>query len=311
MKTILLKNNSLIDVHTHGMGIMLTHMLSGHYPFSQDIIDLSNKTRDGGVDYVIVFPMPTSIYYDVLEIKRHRYRRAGNCDYPFQYENYALVNLVKDFSLKNVLPFLSFSTHSQITKQKESIIEIIQSYDVYGLKYHATIERRSVLTKQFEEFAEIARLYDIPIMVHTKIDKWANPNYLIDFATQNPDVRICAAHCAHFDAEFFRRVKKECPSNLFVDCSPFTRICYDYAHMANHNILKLNFLNPQDAFKQLFEEIPTMLLWGTDTPFNVFCDESRVTTYRDEVEIISSELQREQLYRNTLRFLFGTKSKSL
>lgn len=299
------EKNSLIDVHTHGMGIMLTHMLSGHYPYSQDIIDLSKKVRNGGADYVVTFSMPTSIYYDVAELKKRRYRRAGNCDFPFQYENRAIVQSVKDFSLDNVLPFLSFSTRTKIEEQKTALIDLINSYDVYGLKYHATIERRSVLSKGFSEFAEVAKKYNIPILVHTKIDQWANPNYLIDFSVNNPDVRVCAAHCAHFDEEFYRRLKCENNGNLFVDCSPFTRICHDIYRGNKQNVMNFDYGNPKVAFEQLINEIPSCLLWGTDTPFNVFCGETGVSDYCDEVAVVSDDGIKRKLFENTMRFLFG------
>ena len=300
-----LKKNALIDVHTHGMGIIMTHLLSSHYPYAQDIIDLSNKVREGGADYAVSFPMPTSIYYDVAGIKVHRYRRAGNCDFPFQYENLALVKSIKEFGLDNMLPFLAFSTRSKIEEQKEAVTDIIESYEVFGLKYHATIDRRGVLSKEFMQFADIARAYNIPILVHTKMDKWADPNYIISFAERNPEIRVCAAHCAHFNTDFFNRIRAKEINNLFVDCSPFTRICYDYSKGDKADVMNFAYDIPPKAFMQLFNEIPTHLLWGTDAPFNVFIESERVSEYKDEVDLTSDPLIREKLYENTCRFLFG------
>lgn len=300
-----LTRNALIDVHTHGMGIMLTHILSGHYPYTQDIIDLSKKVKLGGADYAITFPMPTSIYYDVVGIKNRKYRRAGNCDFPFQYENYALVKTVEEFKLDNILPFLSFSTHAKIDEQKKALVDLISSYDIYGLKYHATIERKSVLTKQFIEFADIATEYNIPILVHTKIDQWADPNYIIEFAEANPFIRVCAAHCAHFNTRFFYKIKGDCPINLFVDCSPFTRICYDISRGDKENVMDFDYDNPQVAFLQLFNELQSSLLWGTDTPFNIFSNGNEVSCYANEVKLVNNEALRSHLFENTKRFLFG------
>jgi len=300
---IALNDNSIIDVHTHGMGIMLTHLLKGHYPYVQDIVDLSEKARANGVDYVVSFPMPSSIYYDVTNLRNRHYIKTGNCDYPFQYENEALLRTVCEFGLSNILPFVTFSTRSRIKEQKAELKRLIENYNVYGLKYHATIERRSVLSPAFEEFVEIAENYDLPILVHTKMDNWANPNFLISFAEKHPSVRICAAHCAHFDQVFFAALKEHSFGNLYVDSSPFIRICSD---IANGTVGKMDYCyqNPDIAFHQLFDEIPTKLLWGSDAPFNRFMKDNTMYSYMDDRLIVKDDIRRDIL-RNTCSFLFG------
>lgn len=308
-KLLRIKDTTLIDVHTHGIGIMLTHLLSGHYPYSQDILDLSNKAKENSVDYVVTFPMPTSVYYDVKGIRHRKYFRAGNCDYPFQYENISLLKSIEEFQLDNILPFLGFSTHSKIEEQIKLLVDLIEKHDVWGLKYHATIERKSVMSNQFKEFSKIADEFNIPILVHTKLDEWADPLHLLSFLDENPTIRLCAAHCGHFSRVFFERLKTHIPENLFIDCSPFVRICYDMSLRDDKsNILNIDYSNPLTAFNQLFDVIPYNLLWGTDAPFNSFVrPDGTITTYKDEVNIISSQNIRKQLCQNTIRFLDGKK----
>lgn len=145
---------------------------------------------------------------------------------------------------------------------------------------------------------------DIPILVHTKLDNWAHPQYVIEFAERHPDIRICAAHCAHFNPDFYDAIKKKHLVNLFVDSSPFNRICFDMCK-SNQEKIGFDFFNPDKAYEKLFSEIPTHLLWGTDAPFNRFLNnDCCLNDYGDDVEIVQ-EYMRPQLANNVSRFLFG------
>ena len=55
----------LIDVHSHSGGMDLSNFYKSLHPSTQDILDLEANGYRAGVDFQVVFPMPTTIYYDI------------------------------------------------------------------------------------------------------------------------------------------------------------------------------------------------------------------------------------------------------
>ena len=85
----------IVDIHTHSTGIAMYRMIRGKYPVTQDIVDLSETAKRHKVDFMVTFPMPTSVYYDALKMRyEHSYVPSGIEDWPYQYENQSLVVLV-------------------------------------------------------------------------------------------------------------------------------------------------------------------------------------------------------------------------
>ncbi len=77
----------LVDTHTHCGGMDLSNFYKDRYPSSQDILDLDEKRRSTGVGFQVVFPMPTSLYYDIPTYwKSRKFLPGGYSEYPFQQE---------------------------------------------------------------------------------------------------------------------------------------------------------------------------------------------------------------------------------
>lgn len=303
-------NGKIIDAHTHSVGIALNQLLSGRYPYAQDIVDLSNTIRENGVDYAITFPMPNTVYYSRVNNMgksfREKYSISGNCKFPYEFENSYLVQMIHEMRLYNLLPFLSVSTNDKVDEQVEALTHLVDNYPVYGLKYHSSIERKDINSEEFKPFALFAEKKNIPIMVHTELDDYSHPKQLIRFSINHPKIRVCSAHAAAFYKPFYRYIQNEKGRNIFIDCSTLLRMLDDKQKKVEKSMLKLDCSNPQECFQEIFKEIPDNLLWGTDAPYYRFIkNDGTISTYKEESIIIKESENKKRISNNTLRFLFG------
>lgn len=298
----------IIDVHTHSVGVALGQLLIGNYPYAQDICDLSEKLTDNNVDFAITFPMTYPIYFNIREMKYNkRYVASGNDEFPYCSENRALFKMIEDMRLTNLIPFPAVSTNSEIEKQIELLFELDKKYGVQGLKYHPKIERKSVLSEEFEPFVNFAIEKNIPIMVHTDMSDEANPINIIKLSNDYAELRVCAAHCAHFDLKFWENLKY-CP-NVFVDTSPFLRVCYDTGKMDDKKEkIDTDYNHPVEVVKRLYSLAPKQIMWGTDIPYNRFVDEDIVIQYHDDKKLLDESGLALEMSENTIRFLLGEQS---
>lgn len=297
----------IIDVHTHSAGIVMSNLAGAHYPTTQNLADLSDIIRAHGIDYAVTFPMPSPVYFgDRACWLDDAYRPSGLSDFPYQYENRYLLEMVDHFHLSNVLPFLSFSTRDRVDEQLQTLRDLCAAHPVYGLKYHTTTDNGSVETPAFGRFAAFAEENDLPIMVHTALKEPAGPEHVLSLALQRPRLRVCAAHCARLYAPFFRRLDGEGGRfpNVFLDLAPLHRLCL--ASQGGQELLKLDYADPLAVMRAMCERYGERVMWGTDLPWHRYALPSgQVIAYRDEVRTLRESGAAERLSANAARFLFG------
>lgn len=296
----------IIDVHTHSVGVALGQLLVGSYPYAQDICDLSEKIMDNKVDFAITFPMTYPIYFNIREMKYNkRYVASGNDEFPYCSENKALFKMIEEMRITNLIPFPAVSTNSNVEEQIELLYELDNIYGVMGLKYHPKIERKSILSDEFVSFIDFAIKKNIPIMVHTDMSNEANPENIIKLSEKYPKLRICAAHCAHFERAFWDKL--ELCSNVFVDTSPFLRICYDIGKMDDKKgKINVDYDCPKEVIKTLYDLAPQQIVWGTDTPYNRFIAGDNIVQYHDDKKLLDESGLAKKMSGNTERFLLGS-----
>lgn len=298
----------IIDIHTHSAGIALGQLLAGKYPYVQDICDLSDNIKRSGIHFAVSFPMVYPVYYNIRELKYNKkYIESGNCDYPYQLENVALYSMIEEMKIKNIIPFPAVSTNAKIDEQLQLLSELDSQYVVNGIKYHPKIERKNVLSDEFKPFVEFALKRDIPVMIHTDMSDEAHPMNVIQLAKIYPNLRICAAHCAHFDEEFWSVVQEY--GNVYVDTSPFLRICSDMNNNSMNTTKKIisDYSNPLVVLENLFKRIPNQLMWGTDTPYNRFVCSDNVICYGDDAALLRKSGLAIHFSNNAINFLLGKK----
>ena len=306
----------LIDTHTHCGGMDLSNFYKGRYPSNQDILDLDAKRYSADVGYQIVFPMPTSFYYDITAYWRfHEFLPSGYCSFPFELENRYLLNQIKQFNLERMLPFAAFSIQDKISRQEEDILRLAEQYPVYGLKYHTKVDQKSADKLDIESgFVDLAEYLDVPIVIHTEQKGYSAAIKVLELAARHSSVRFCAAHFGGFSADFFRELDNYSYSNLYFDTCPLLPRCAYLAQNHGSELLDLEYGNPYAVLNYLAEHYPYRMLWGTDAPwtnYGILGNSSHMDPlkhgYRQEAEAIRTVGYQAQLTENTIRYLFGGK----
>ncbi|MBQ9934368.1 MAG: amidohydrolase family protein [Lachnospiraceae bacterium] len=303
----------LIDTHTHSGGMDLSNFFNGRYPSNQDILDLNEKRIRNGVGFQIVYPMQTSIYYDITTYwKLREFLPSGYSEYPFQLENRYLLLQIRYFSLERMLPFVGFSLQDKVIEQESDILRLAKDYSIYGLKYHTKIDQKSADKVDKEsDFVEIAKHLNIPITFHTEQKGVSSAISVLELASRYPEVRFCAAHFGGFSADFFRELDKYPYDNLYFDTCPLLPRCHYLSNNRSSELLDLDYENPRSILKYFAEHYPDRVLWGTDSPWTNYgpLDEYHKNLsefgYCQEVEIIKTSGYHEMMTQNTIRYLFG------
>jgi len=68
------------------------------------------------------------------------------------------------------------------------------SKEIYGLKYHPSVNQVEISHKELQPFIQKAKIYQIPILVHCGRNSFSDIKYVIEACKQNPDVNFIAAH---------------------------------------------------------------------------------------------------------------------
>jgi len=307
-------SNVLIDIHTHSGGIDLSNFLRNRHPYCQDITDLYFKGKSAAVSHQVVFPMPTSTYYDIPAYWRHGiFLPSGFCNFPFEVENRHLLQSIQQLPFQNnhFLPFLCFSLQEKVKEQEDSIIQAILSRSpiVWGFKFHTSADQKNALQIEREsQFIDIATEMQRPILIHTGFNACADPIKVLELASRHPHTFFCAAHFGAFSKTFAKLLKEYPYRNLFFDTSGLISMCNYIRHSERTDVVDLNYAQPSEVLSFYFSEFPERILWGSDSPWynsldlNQENNNTPIYTYTQEVDIIS-DLDKAQLARNALQFL--------
>lgn len=304
----------LVDTHTHCGGMDLSNFLNGRYPSNQDILDLDKKRRSADVGYQIVFPMPTSVYYDIPAYWKHKlFLPSGYSEHPFQLENRYLLSQIECFNLERMLPFLAFSLQHNVSQQETDILRLSEQYQIYGLKYHTKVDQKSAdrLDKE-SEFVSLAEQLNIAIIFHTEQKGCSNAMSVLELAARHPNVRFCAAHFGGFSVEFCHELDRYPYDNVYLDTCPLLPRCASLNGRHGNEILDLDYENPQLVLQHFLQRYPNRMLWGTDSPWTNYCllEGSHPKGcfefgYCQEAAVIRKSGYQEKMTENTIRYLCG------
>lgn len=306
----------LIDTHTHCGGMDLSNFYKGRYPSSQDILDLDEKRHSADVGYQIVFPMPTSLYYDIPAYwKDHVFVPSGYSAHPFQLENQYLFSQIKHFHLERMLPFAAISLQAKAAEQEADILRLAEQYPLYGLKHHTKVDQKSAdKLDQESGFVELARQLNVPVIFHTEQKGCSGAMAVLELAARHPDVRFCAAHMGGLSAEFCRGLDGYPYDNIYVDTCPLLPRCASVSKNRSPQLLELDYENPQTVLRYFVERYPGRMLWGTDAPWTNYglLEEPKHENpanfgYHQEATMIRTSGYQQIMTKNTIRYLFGGK----
>lgn len=332
MIKFLLQNAGVIDSHTH-VGISAEEYLTGGYPYGMSFEDLVARMKLLGISCSVVFPFLSSYYLR----EKMNVSDAGSeitfSAFPYEKENTRLFEEIYSVFpeyLDLALPFVMFDPSVNPEKQVEHLEKIIAEYPVYGMKTVTTYCKSFVsdFDGKGSVLKEFARKHDLPIVFHSswqKEDIWANIFDIIKIAENNPDLRICAAHAGRFSTEALEKAARL--PNCFIDTAALKIHC-DLA-LANNEVIppagagrfETDYRVPGKVLRDLGKAYPDTIIWGSDTPanhyFKVFGLKEIVrhklkATYDSEINALNAlppAQKRKVCYENTLKFLFGDKSK--
>ena len=160
--------SGIVDCHTHCGGVDIYNLISQRYPSNQHVSVLNSTMLTQGIDYAIVFPMPSTFYFNTaLYCKQGLFIPSGLEDVPYGVENLYLLNEINAFEFDRILPFLSISVRDRIKEQCASIREHLVNYNVYGLKLHTLADQTS-LRCFFERGKEFVELSEFEVFTISK-----------------------------------------------------------------------------------------------------------------------------------------------
>ncbi len=260
----------IIDIHTH-IGVSWKRVFHNLFPSSQAANDLVLKMEKSGIDFAVVFPFETTLYDDPRIYERNIH--LGLTEFPYKLENEILLLQVEAVGKGKLLPFLAIDPKRKVRAQIVQLEKLVSQHQVLGLKIHtqATFSKATDLIGS--PFIDFVRRHELPLLFHTHTSEHANPVYVLELALRYPDINMCAAHFGGFIKEFYEKIDKENPGNLFIDCSPLL-VCSKLTPLAakkrGFEILPLDYNNPRNVIFEMAKHYPDRLMFGSDEPFSTY-----------------------------------------
>jgi predicted TIM-barrel fold metal-dependent hydrolase len=328
----LAREADLIDVHTH-VGIDPVNFARGDYPYGISGQDMLLRMESQGIDAAVCFPMLYTTYFRFHAFREGRFTRdpAGPSEFPYRAENENLCREIYEAFppfAGRLLPFAFFDPARKPGEQAAFLKDLAEEFPLFGLKTATSYLQSHIasLLGRGRPLLDLAAERNLPLTIHSSVlpgDPWANVFEILKVARARPDIRFNLAHTCRFD----RRALDEAAAipNAFVDISAF----YIHCTLAQRNHpavarkaqrFPADYRRRADALKAIANAYPDTILWGTDTPFNLFksrfFDERGTMVKIDldcppdgEIKIVRAlppALRRRIGRTNTLRFLFGS-----
>lgn len=308
----------IIDCHNH-LGVDPYFYLNSYHPYAQDLVTLVTEGRHCGVDRWVVFPMVINLSFDLPAMRRKEIVAGGLEKVPYAFENermfHEIYDLYPDLGA-HTIPFAILDPMREPAAQLVKLRELRTKYPFYGLKIQPTMIQANIesLLTVGRGFLEFAAEFNLPFIIHSSVDPadtWAQATSILKVAEATPHVRFCLAHSCRFDRECLDRIAAL--PNTWFDCSAH-RIHCDCARQEFSNIappgrrFKADYNDPPAVLLALAEAYPTKLIWGSDTPFQSYVDDtmSLRSTYAEEtacLQVLPPDLHRAVTCDNLLTYL--------
>lgn len=284
------------DVHTH-VGLDTAFYLSGWWPYAATVQELLEHMDASGIARAATFPFCVSSAYDVEQFRRDRSIRVLPGRFPYDRENELLITECERVDRdRRLLPFPMFDPAREVAAQVKSLQKLAAK--AAGLKTQTTIGQAPIrkLLDESRDLMLLAQEHDLPVVFHTTVlpaDPWAQVRDCLDVAEAYPKVRFNLAHSLRFDLPMLRRAA-ELP-NVWIDCAAHLAHCglarADHPAVApKDRRVDADYTRPGDVFAAVHAIIGAKYMWGSDNPFQSWCDDGirEVHSYADEVAALRS-----------------------
>lgn len=326
-------NGKIIDAHSH-VGVSLGAYGRAEYPYAQTIEGLYFQQLYGKIDFNIVFPFSSDLYFNLPELVLGKYVKSHTpvSSVPFQVENLLLLKELFEYCpelSRRFIPFVQIDPLREPQAQVRELKKLLQTYPIYGIKVNPATSQMplSALLKEGRCLMELAQEQSWPMLFHTsaiKTNSFSYADYAFKIAEAYPDLRFCLAHSLLFSKHFLDRALNT--SNVWVDTAAFKiqvdlcRIKIEEGELQKRDLIEADFNNHAEVFAKLSSDYGEKIIWATDSPaYSYICkrikqlsDQWQVfnykSTYATEIELLRGLTPATQLQiagRNTTRFLFG------
>ena len=325
------RDTKLIDAHTH-VGTDPVGYVRGDYPYALSGEDMVLRLKAQKIDAAVCFPMMYTTYFRFNAFRTGRFVRDPNgaSVFPYEAENRSLCSEIYDAFPKfagKLLPFAFFEPDHRPREQAAGIRDLMSRYPVFGLKTSTSYIQSHItnLLRKASCLLDLAAEQNIPVTIHTSVhpgDPWANVFDILRVVKDRPDVRFTLAHTCRFDRRALDAAAEL--ANCWVDLSAFHIHCTlvamkSPAVAAKPHRFPADYRRHAVAMQKIAEAYPDTILWGSDTPFNLwksrFYDENGNEQYMDlpcdplteitELRKLPAALRRRIGYTNTMQWLTG------
>ncbi len=319
-----------IDVHAH-VGVWLKALYCGDFPYAQSLEGLYYRQKSGGVDFNVVFPFCSDLYFDTQKLRNGILTPADDpiSPAPFAAENRSLLHEIFEICPElsgRFLPFISIDPLRAVDEQIAELTALDEQYPIYGVKVNPVISQSKAieLLGPGTPLLDFAEERNWPLLFHASTiegEEYSQATDILQIAESRPGIRFCLAHCLLYNRELL--AKAASMSNVWIDTAAM-KIQVDLANkLIADDVISGELLIDADYtdFRKVMQTIcgmyPEMMLWGTDSPaYSFFCvrkegkDRTSVFkfkgTYEDEIEALRclpADLQAKMSNSNILAFL--------
>lgn len=308
--------NKLFDCHVHCDGLDIFNYIKYMHPTVNEITSVAEIIQKSKIDNALVFPVQSTFYYNPLSyIERNAFFASGLCNVPYEIENKRILLGRKKFECEHLLPFLSFSLNDKIDEQIKYMQELIDAYEVYGLKYHTETDRNlASKIMEYPQLIEFIEVNDLPILFHTGKSRYSDPCAVLELAENFPHIRMCVAHFARFKKEFFERYNPNKFKNVYLDIAPFDLLCELSKKDLKEYGIDTGKFEKEKVLEEIWKMYPDNIIWGSDLPWiesHELESDYNFTKRFSYSEIVATLFKvDEQIYKkiasdNIVDFLFG------
>jgi hypothetical protein len=270
----------LYDVHTH-IGLDQGFLLRGWWPYAATAQDLLEAMDAHGTDRAVCFPFCLSSAYDPYAFADRQKIELLPGRVPYDRENPLLVQEVERIdTAKRLHVFAMFDPSRECSAQAANLEKL--TGEIAGLKVQGTVieSRVAALLDEGKPIMEFAEAHRLPIVVHTSViesDTWSQVRDCMRVADAYPKARFNLAHSLRLSAPLLREAA-DMP-NVWIDCAAHLNHCQlardnHPAVARGKDRVDADYSNPAGVLEAVWNLIPDKYLWGSDNPFQSWCDDS-------------------------------------
>lgn len=280
------------------------------YKYTSNVHDLLTTLIWHGVEKAICSPEPHGWLISNQAMTDRQ--TIATKDIPYAQDNISLLELKEKYDINNIiLPFRIIDTRRKVKEQIKTAEQNLKDKSFYWIKFHCQVLDANITDIDNTDIIPFLKESKLPVLLHSWIRKDKRlSSHIFALAEKYPEINFCTAHMWRFEKKFWDLCNnKGIPPNLFIDTSPFYTVCHLIDGYTDQNILakilKLDFKQTKDIFKEFAERYQDNLMRGSDYPYTSY--PWYQWSYKENIDLLGilDEATRTKIsQKNTLHFLW-------